>query len=138
MSVAVARVGSPEAVRPGLSVVTEAALSVPNPPVDPASPKDAAPSSASAAGASSAPQVKPAYPPPAETPTQEGPRGLRFDFNSGARVLFPESEHPWRVQLRDLDTGNILFQTELNGGRVNSSKRYFVRFRLEVWQQDEQ
>src|SRR6516165_2455778 len=51
--------------------------------------------------------------------------------------MFPETEHPWRVELRDLDTGNILFQTELKGGRVNSSKRYFVRFRLEVWQQNE-
>jgi len=27
--------------------------------------------------------------------------------------------------------------TEINAGRVNSSRRYFVRFRLEVWQQDE-
>jgi autotransporter strand-loop-strand O-heptosyltransferase len=52
--------------------------------------------------------------------------------------MFPESEHPWRVQFRDLDTGNILFSTELKGGRANSSKPYFVRFRLEVWQRDEQ
>ena len=70
-------------------------------------------------------------------PTQEGPRGLRFDLNGGCRVLFPESDRPWRVELRDLDTGNVLFQTELKGGRVNSSKRYFVRFRLEVWQGEE-
>jgi len=93
---------------------------------------------AGSAGASApAPAAKPAYPPPADIPTQEGPNGLRFDFNGGCRVLFPETEHPWRVELRDLDTGNILFQTELKGGRVNSSKRYFVRFRLEVWQQNE-
>ena len=29
---------------------------------------------------------KPAYPAPAGVPTQQGPKGLRFDFNDGARV----------------------------------------------------
>ena len=84
--------------------------------------------SASAAGDSAAP-VKRAYPAPAEVPTQEGPKGLRFDFNDGCRVVLPESEHPWRVRLSDLDTGNILFETEIKAGRINSSKRYYVRFR---------
>src|SRR5207302_4409894 len=37
----------------------------------------------------------------------------------------------------DLDTGNVLFETEIKAGRVNSSKKYFVHFRLEAWQQDE-
>jgi hypothetical protein len=81
---------------------------------------------------------KPAYPAPAGVPTQQGPKGLRFDFNDGARVFCPDGEqHPWRVRLRDLDTGNILFETEFAGGRVNSSKRYFVRFGIEVTQQGE-
>jgi len=81
---------------------------------------------------------KPAYPAPAELPTQQGPQGLRFDFNDGARVFCPDGEqHPWRVRLRDLDTGNVLFETEFAGGRVNSSKRYFVRFGIEVMRQGE-
>ena len=114
-------------------------LSVPSLPVPDTPPTNESVPRALAveAGSASAPAVKPAYPPPADIPTQEGPSGLRFDFNGGCRVMFPETEHPWRVELRDLDTGNILFQTELKGGRVNSSKRYFVRFRLEVWQQNE-
>ena len=69
-------------------------------------------------------------------PTQEGPKGLRFDFNNGCRLYLPEGEHPWRVQLSDLDTGNILYQTEIKAGFVSSSKRYFVRFHIEVKQQD--
>jgi autotransporter strand-loop-strand O-heptosyltransferase len=77
------------------------------------------------------------FPAPADMPTQCGPFGLRYDFNDGCRVLFPESEQPWRVRLSDLDTGNIIYETEIKGGRVNSSKRYFVRFRIEVWAQDE-
>jgi autotransporter strand-loop-strand O-heptosyltransferase len=72
-----------------------------------------------------------------ELPTQLGPRGIRFDFNEGCRVFLPEAEHSWRVRLSDLDTGNVLFETELKGGRVSSTKRYYVRFRIEVWQQGE-
>jgi autotransporter strand-loop-strand O-heptosyltransferase len=73
----------------------------------------------------------------AERPTQHGPNGIFFDFNHGCRVTLPEAEHPWRVRLSDLDTGNILFETELKAGRINSTKRYYVPFRLEVWQQRE-
>lgn len=80
--------------------------------------------------------AKPAYPPPSATPTQAGPRGIRFDFNMGARLLLPpRADGAWRVQLRDLDTGNILFESENKGAFVASSKRYYVRFLIEV--QDE-
>lgn len=70
-------------------------------------------------------------------PTQVGPKGLRYDFNAGCRVLLPENDHPWRVRLSDLDTGNVLFETEIKAGRVNSTKTYYVRFRIEVWQNEE-
>ncbi len=92
---------------------------------------DADPTSGDAAQ----PPGKPAYPPPAATPTQAGPHGIRFDFNQGCRVVLPsrEGERPWRVRLRDLDTGNTLFETTLPQGTINSSKRWFVRFRVEVW-----
>ena len=81
--------------------------------------------------------VKRAYPAPAELPTQQAAGGLRFDFNDGCRVVLPESDRSWRLRLRDLDTGNVLYETELKAGRVNSSKRYFVRFGVEVWQDGE-
>jgi len=76
-------------------------------------------------------------PPRAEVPTQHGPMGLRFDFNDGCRVMLPETGKPWRVRLSDLDTGNPLFEIDLRSGHVNSTKRYFVRFRLEAWSNDE-
>jgi autotransporter strand-loop-strand O-heptosyltransferase len=85
----------------------------------------------SAAKADPPPQS--AYPPAAAIPTQSGPRGLRFDFNHGARVVLPpRTEGTWHVRLRDLDTGNVLFETETKGAFVASSKRFYVRFRLEV------
>jgi autotransporter strand-loop-strand O-heptosyltransferase len=76
--------------------------------------------------------AKSAYPPPASVPTQEGPRGIRFDFNLGCRVTLPAGA--WHVRLTDLDTGNVLFATESNGALINSTKRYFVRFAIEVWE----
>ena len=76
-----------------------------------------------------------AYPPPAPVPTQAGPLGVRFDFNLGARVVLPQRADSgrWRVRLRDLDTGNVLFDAENGGASVNSAKRWYVRFRVEVW-----
>jgi autotransporter strand-loop-strand O-heptosyltransferase len=86
----------------------------------------------SATSAGSAP-AKSIYPPPADLPTQPGPRGIRFDFNQGARVVLPNrAEGSWRVRLRHLDTGNVLFESENKGAFVRSSKRYYIRFRLEV------
>lgn len=73
------------------------------------------------------------YPDNAETPTQQGLQGIRFDFNHGARVMLPlRTDGKWRVTLRDLDTGNIIFQSENQGAMVRSSKRWFARFGVEV------
>jgi autotransporter strand-loop-strand O-heptosyltransferase len=84
------------------------------------------------------PDKKQPYPSPANLPTQLGPAGIRFDFNHGARVILPNrTTGKWRVRLRDLDTGNILFQSENQGAYVSSSKRYYVRFSVDVWELDE-
>jgi autotransporter strand-loop-strand O-heptosyltransferase len=98
-----------------------------------ASAEPSSPSSGASAAANKGP-----YPPPASRPTQLGPRDIRFDFNNGARVVLPpRSKGKWRVCLRDLDTGNILFQSENEGAFVSSSKRFYVRFKIEVWDVDE-
>ena len=107
---------------------------------------ESASSSVTAAGAELSEQVSAApgpasgrgkrtYPAPAEKPTQLAPKGIAFDFNFGCRVMLPEAAHPWRVRLSDLDTGNVLFETEIKAGQVQSTKRYYVRFRLDIWQQ---
>jgi autotransporter strand-loop-strand O-heptosyltransferase len=103
----------------------------PEPAMDVTAAGDAPPDSANVPQ----PAPKSAYPAPAELLTQEGPHGLRFDFNDGCRVVVPERGVPWRVRLSDLDTGNILFETKTDfaTGRINSTKRYFVRFRIEAW-----
>lgn len=73
--------------------------------------------------------------PPAARLSQEGPAGLRFDFNLGARLSLPEGA--WRVRLSDTQTHNVLFETEIGAGSVTSSKKYFVPFRIEVWRGEE-
>jgi len=70
--------------------------------------------------------------PAAEKPTQEGPQGIRFDFNIGARVFLPDGQ--WRTRLSDIETGNVLFETDSNSVTINSAKRYYVPIRIEVWQ----
>ena len=78
------------------------------------------------------------YAPAAKLPTQAAPDGIRFDFNDGARVVLPpRTAGKWRVRLRDLDTGNTLSQSENQGASVSSSKKYYVRFGVDVWDVDE-
>jgi autotransporter strand-loop-strand O-heptosyltransferase len=101
-----------------------------------AEPRLAASGSVDAAAVSAEPPAsehkpKPSFPPPAALPTQEGPHGFRFDFNFGARLKLPEGNY--RARLRDADTGNILFEVNRGGVTMQSSKRFYVRFGLEVW-----
>ena len=86
---------------------------------------------------SSAPTEPPKqnFVPAPELPTQLGSHGIRYDFNDGCRLLLPEGN--WRVRISDLDTGNIVFETNIQAGRVNTAKRYFVRNRLQIWSGEE-
>lgn len=70
-----------------------------------------------------------------DLPCLEGPAGIRYDFNDGARVLLPEGR--WRVALIDEDSGTLLFHCETGAGWVTSAKKYFIRFRIQVWRGDE-
>jgi len=81
---------------------------------------------------------KGSFPPPPTTLTQTAPHGIRFDFNHGARVVLPtRTEGKWRVRLRDLDTGNIMFQNDNKGASIRSSKLFYVRFGIDVWDVDD-
>jgi autotransporter strand-loop-strand O-heptosyltransferase len=73
-----------------------------------------------------------------EVPTQVGPEGIRYDFNYGCRVQLPElpEGQSWRIKLSDTETNNIIFDSVLRGGYVQSSKKYFIPFRIEVWKND--
>lgn len=63
--------------------------------------------------------------------------GIEYDFNDGCRVYCPPGSK-WRVVIRDLDTGNVLFSHEFSGGITQSARRSYVRFGFEVWREQEQ
>lgn len=69
-----------------------------------------------------------------DIPTIEGPRGIRYDFNDGARVLLPKGH--WYVQLEDADADNILFGANVDENWVLSAKKYYIRHRIRVWDRD--
>jgi autotransporter strand-loop-strand O-heptosyltransferase len=111
-----------------------AALRAPKADVTPTSIPPAAPAPFASASAQA---QKSAYVAPASLPTQQGPQGVRFDYNDGARVAVPEGDAAWRIRLSDSETGNVLYETTIKAGRVASAKRYFVPIRVEVWQGDD-
>src|SRR5262245_3806099 len=103
-------------------IITNSPAAAPaaSPSAAPAAPPTASPAaSAPAASAAEQPKPKPAYPPAADQPTQVGALGIRYDFNLGARLGLPgRTEGRWRARLRDLDTGNILFESENQGAVI--------------------
>lgn len=73
---------------------------------------------------------------PPEIPTQIGNRGIKYDFNDGARILLPKGK--WHVQIEDDETDNILFSCDPDEGWVLSTKKYFIPFRIRVWDRESQ
>lgn len=72
---------------------------------------------------------------PPEVPTQEAVNGIRFDFNFGLRIAFPE-EGLYRCLFRDLDSGLVLYCMDVQPNcTIVSVKRFFVRFELEIYSQ---
>jgi autotransporter strand-loop-strand O-heptosyltransferase len=97
-------------------------------PASPAMPAANTANTANTANAVSA--VKGNFRAPATTPTQQGGNGIRFDFNDGCRIALPEGD--WHVCLRDAETNNVLYETDIKAGVVASSKKYFVPFEIEI------
>ena len=64
---------------------------------------------------------------PPEIPTIKADNGTYYDFNNGARILFPKGE--WHVNIIDEESGNILFSCDTKAGWVTSTKKYYVKFR---------
>ena len=75
--------------------------------------------------------------PPPQLPTQQGPHGVLYDFNDGARVCLPQGGQ-WHVSIEDAESGNILFACDADGGWVVSTKKYYVPFNIKVWRRGEQ
>ena len=58
---------------------------------------------------------KPAFAVPPPEPTQIAAEGVRFDFNHGLRVKFPDKGE-YRCVFRDLDTDCLLYSMDVQPG----------------------
>ena len=81
------------------------------------------------------PNTGPYSVPPPDIPPQEGPFGIRYDFNGGARLLLPQGD--WHAEIFDDESGNIIFSCDSQGGWITSTKKYFVWFGFRVWKKGE-
>src|SRR5207302_3880986 len=102
-------VGAPLPAGPVIAPIAPPAAAPAQPAAQPApvQPAPGQPAAAAASGAEQKPAEKPPFPPPAPVPTQEvAGTAIRYDFNNGARAVLPQAEHPWKVRLTDLDTGD--------------------------------
>lgn len=72
-----------------------------------------------------------------EIPTMDAVEGIKFDFNDGLRVLFPQNGKEYRVSFQDTETGVILYNAQTKPGVfVTSVKKFFIRFRLDIYAKD--
>ena len=53
------------------------------------------------------------------------------DFNDGARLRVPMGNY--HVMFTDLDTMNVLFESDFSDAVASSTKKYYIRFRVELW-----
>lgn len=85
----------------------------------------------------SGPPKDPTFVLPPETPTQEAVDGIRFDFNNGLRIKFPDKGE-YRCVFKDLDTDCLLYSMDVKPGcTVESVKKFYIRFRLEIYRKDD-
>ena len=71
-------------------------------------------------------------------PFFEAVEGITFDFNDGLRVKFPATGGPWKVLFFDIDTGTLLYSQDIgNNFVVSSVKKYYVRFKLQIYHSDD-
>ena len=73
-------------------------------------------------------------PPPAPT-METGIEGMAFDFNLGLRVSLPKGNY--RVKFIDRTAHLTVYDAQASGVTATSTKRYFVDWRLEVWERAE-
>ena len=83
------------------------------------------------------PSKEPTFVLPPTEPVLEAVDGIRFDFNNGLRVRFPEKGEYCCV-FKDLDTDCLLYSMDVKPGcTVESVKNFYIRFRLEIYRKGE-
>ena len=66
---------------------------------------------------------------------ETGIEGLRLDFNAGLRLDVPEGS--WRIRVEDGISGQVFFEGEISGDRLQSFEQYYVPWQISVWRDGE-
>lgn len=75
--------------------------------------------------------------PPQEC-TQEAVEGIRFDFNDGIRISFPQNDKKYRCLFADMDSDIILYCNDtIPGCVITSTKKWYINFKLEIYADQE-
>ncbi len=102
------------------------------PPKGPAVPSSAPGSSNSTSGQKA--QSESIYGELPAVPVLDAVDGIKFDFNHGIRILFPQNNKIYRVMFSDIDTGIILYSADtVPGAYITSVKKFYIRFRLQIF-----
>ena len=71
-------------------------------------------------------------------PTQDAVNGIKFDFNSGFRIYFPENnEVKYHLRFVDADSNLVMYDSDVNNGTIiTSTKKYYLRYHFDIIRQD--
>ncbi len=68
-------------------------------------------------------------------PVIDAIEGIKFDFNHGIRILFPQNRKTYHVTFLDLDTNIVLYSADtVPGSFITSVKKFYIRFRLLIFE----
>lgn len=74
---------------------------------------------------------------PPTTCTQEAVDGIKYDFNDGLRILFPQNGKKYRCLFADNDTDIVLYCNDtIPGCLITSTKKFYINFKLEIYEQE--
>ena len=66
-------------------------------------------------------------------PCFEAVDGIRYDFNFGLRVSFPEGDKKYHLKFSNADTGLALYDADAKPGTIIvSAKKYYIKFNFKI------
>lgn len=72
---------------------------------------------------------------PAPLTRSTGIRGVKLDFNDGARIKVPKGNY--HVRFTDMDAMAIVFDTDFSDSTATTNRKYYINFRVELWKDGE-
>ena len=69
-------------------------------------------------------------------PVVDAVEGIKYDFNSGVRVFFPQGDKKYHLKFSDADTGLVMYDSDCNPGTVVTAvKKYYIRYKIVITEQ---